>query len=136
MISHNKNKARQNIKKKNKAIERNMIWIKRMKKLIKRPRQSYCPNIGTNIFFNHKPGKSTLFPLDNSPKHQCAIRTIPFVYHQSGKYITSIAASMRSLGKIRKNIIYITKMLNLLALNYTYYTTKIYSISSFFFKFL
>ena len=38
------------------------IFTTRIKKLIILPCQSYCPNIGTKIFFIHTPGAKVMLP--------------------------------------------------------------------------
>lgn len=85
-------------------MPRPITLTKRMKKLIILPCQSFCPNMGVNKFFSHKPGAKFAFPLLNIFTHHPAAWPIPREYHQSGKYTKSQIASPKIRCNINTNI--------------------------------
>lgn len=65
--------------------DRPMICTSLIKKLISRLCQSYCPYIGTKIFFTHTDRATSRSACEIVFISRIAAFFIPVVYHQNGK---------------------------------------------------
>ncbi len=66
------------------AILLPITFAKRTKKLTILPCQSFCPNIGTNIFLSHNIGTKFLLPTANKWRQNLNALMVPLEYHQIG----------------------------------------------------